>query len=124
MAYFSNIHEGDKVESLVYGEGVVKTIEGKAEQNFMILVLFIDGLKVWYTADGIANTFERQTLFYPGVKVVPPKKIVEKTITQYANVRENGNVYYHETELAAKRNAAPNSVAVAVKLTGTYIVEE
>jgi len=119
MAYFEGVEVGDEVESVVYGKGSVvgRQVEGKA-----FVVDFEVGTTGYFNLDGRTHLHQNQTLFYPGVKVIPPKRTVMKEVTIYANVYHDC-VVPHTNKGAACGQAVECAIAVAIPCVGKYPVE-
>lgn len=123
MEYFDGVKVGDRVESLIHGEGVVKSTT--YTEDYPLYVFFNNGMVLAFTFDGVYYPNQSQTLFWPGVKVIPserPKRMVERQVTLWVNVYPNC-VTDHSSEEKARRVASPKAIATAVLCTGTYMLE-
>lgn len=82
VPYFFGIKVGDKVESLEFGEGMlIHIITFPMEDEFELEIRFHSNREIThpykyyvYNYHGRRERQDKQTLFYPGVKVTPPRK--------------------------------------------------
>ena len=112
---------GDKVVG-DFGYGTVVNIVEDTDRPVRVDVG--DGYLEWYCLDGRSSEDKLlPTLFHVDEK---PKQWVIKRkvkITQWANVYK-GRMPMYPTKEEARMCARPEAIAVAVKLTGEYIVVE
>lgn len=95
---FENAVVGDRVESVLRGEGTVSYIHKQDLQQctaypYPLVILFDSGEKASYTINGKAReTNMHQELYWPGVQIIspePPKRKVKKTIKRWVNIYRN-----------------------------------
>lgn len=119
---FKKALKGDKVYSLIHGEGIVKNT-GTA----LIIIQFDNSVEEYYL-NGKFSTYDAEpTLFWskPKVNDPEPKRKVKKTITLYANVYLDSKSFLHTTEDSAKSNGfGGKAVLLAEPVTFEYEVYE
>ena len=112
---------GDRVVCL-NGVGTVKAIN--SDSIYQILIELDDGWEKTFLADGKHQpSCKFPTLFHIDEK---PKQWITKKkvgVTKWINIYRDASHIY-DTEEKAKYVAGSGAIAVAVKLTGEYMIEE
>ena len=129
---FENAKVGDKVECLMFGQGMIEEISPL--EMYPIWVRLITGGSARYTMTGSLYAKKARILFWPGVKVIAPeepKRTVRKEIVLWMNSYKYGetiwrNVYNTKAEaLEAHKDSLYMLMAhEPVELKGWIEVEE
>lgn len=126
---FKDAKVGDKVWSVRHGWGEIIAVDGLGIP-YPVRVSFCPVVSILFTISGKEETDDTNpTLFWDEVEIVAPPKpkpkiMVKHTVEMWVNVYSWGLGMSHLTEHGASAAADAKAVAVAVKLTGEYQVEE